>query len=856
MDISTVRGLLRNGESEVVEAKADARNVEELQRTACAMSNTKGGHIVVGVEERINPVGEEERFRFNGLLETRGTHRTLEQVGSSLRPTIKVEIDRIATEKNRAIFVIGVPKRSGSEMVSLANGDVYQRSGSEDVKAGIFKPKTASEEHSRQKHHEEIAVLEGLFSIKSDLVRAGEIAELTGINLGRIEGHLENLAKQGLFRKTIRTSSGLMAEVTAGDRLQIENRLNELRAASEKPETENQFGSPSTGLGPPESEASPSATESQAEASDKLELKDQVDVEIVRSEPDSADKDDESLLEIQSSESRSEASPVNARLDVTEGDDVLESKASTTTDRDGNPIVDRAGQPITANADIQLEGVTTSNATPTEAGNSVQIRREAKTPTLNAKEYGEVVAGLLAASPDSEAMTFALFGPWGRGKTFQMKQIAAALNRVENGPTYKSVWFSAWKYRSTPETWAYLFQCLLRASRADSRAIPWRAAFLKTGPALALFAMFGLMVSLIPNGGTSGLGFQLVQLLGFGSVVYLVTILLKFRSAGIRIARAYSPMDHSEKLGMQAAIGDDIRFLQAWMPKPVASRSCWAKTFIGFQILVYLVLAIAIAGQLFLFKTAEEKFEIPLIGEVATHIHPYVSLIPLLLWIVIAVVAPAVIFWPQSKANPVRSLLIIDDLDRCDPLQMLDVIESTLLILDDPEIKSRLQIAILVDDFAFRQALSKKYDLLLSVKDEQTGESNFGVPRLVRENQEKFFLLQLRLPKLQPKDIEPVVTALSDEMVAKPETGTEDVVIPDDALTTEDGSHIVVETEEGESELVVEAEEEISVDVILHRHERDQLASCIAQILGENDSLTLGPRSTAYYTDTKWGERS
>jgi hypothetical protein len=256
-----------------------------------------------------------------------------------------------------------------------------------------------------------------------------------------------------------------------------------------------------------------------------------------------------------------------------------------------------------------------------------------------------------------------------------------------------------------------------------------------------------------------------------------------------------------------------------------------------------LLLVLAVAWQLWRFETVQATLEIPFIGELATHIHPYASLIPFVVWIVVAIVAPAAIFLPRSKARPARLLLIIDDLDRCDPLQMLDVIESTLLILDDPEIKSRLQVAILVDEFAFEQALAKKYDLLLSVKDDKTGESKFGVPRLVRENQEKFFLLQLRLPELQPKDIEPVITALCDEMVAKQETDKEDVVMPDAVLTTEDGRSILAETEEGESELVVEAEEGISVDVILHQHERDQLASCIAQVLGENDSLILGPRS-------------
>lgn len=834
MDITTIQELLRKGESEVVEAISNADDLERLQRTICGMANTKGGHIIVGVEERANPPTERDRFRYDGIALLRGLHRRIERRGAELVPPVKVDVEHVKTNKSQAIFVVGVPINESREMVSLKNGMTYRRKGSTTVEAEIFKPKTASANRKNGDKQDEIAVLQSILKIDDGQVVASDLAEITGLDVPQVGVYLGGFKSRGLVSETVHTIRGDVAEVTAKDRKRIAERIAELQTGSGKSRTEDEFGTPSAGLAPPESDASRSASELQADASNKLELEQQVDFEVVGSSSVSEQDDNAASAKVQDSESRSEAS--SPEIEVADEEPIPESsrlKSDPLTDREGNPIEGRSGQPVTA-----------SGALSAVPGNQAHIRREAKKPTLNAKEYGEVVAGLLATSPDSEAMTFALFGPWGRGKTFQMKQIVKALDRVEGGPTYKPVWFSAWKYRSTPETWAYLFQCLLQESRTDSLAIPWRAAFLKTGPGLALFAMFGLMVSLIPNGGTSGVGFQLVQLLGFGSVVYVVTVLLKFRSAGIRIARAYSPMDHSEKLGMQAAIGDDIRFLlQAWMPKPVESRSCGTVASAIGQWLVYLLLVLAVAWQLWRFETVESKLELPFIGELATHVHPYASLLPFSGWIVLAVGAPAVIFWPQSKDKPVRSLLIIDDLDRCDPSQMLDVIESTLLILDDSEIKCRLQVAILVDDFAFKQALSKKYDLLLSVKDDETGESKFGVPRLVRENQEKFFLLQLRLPMLQPKDIDPVVAALSDEMIEKQETGSGEVVIPDDAITTEDGSPIVVETEDGDSVLVTESEEEVAVDVVLHQHERDRLSKCIAQILEDNDSLTLGPRS-------------
>ena len=37
-----------------------------------------------------------------------------------------------------------------------------------------------------------------------------------------------------------------------------------------------------------------------------------------------------------------------------------------------------------------------------------------------------------------------------------------------------------------------------------------------------------------------------------------------------------------------------------------------------------------------------------------------------------------------------RVLLIIDDLDRCEPTQMLQVLESTKLLLEDEEVHARV----------------------------------------------------------------------------------------------------------------------------------------------------------------------
>lgn len=115
------------GESETVEAKSNASDIASLEMTACAFANTKGGHIIIGVEERHNPPTERDRFRYDGITAPRGPVRQLESIGKTFRPAIKVEVDQVRVGNNQTIFVVSVPKHNGTELVSLKSGVAYLR---------------------------------------------------------------------------------------------------------------------------------------------------------------------------------------------------------------------------------------------------------------------------------------------------------------------------------------------------------------------------------------------------------------------------------------------------------------------------------------------------------------------------------------------------------------------------------------------------------------------------------------------------------------------------------------------------------------------------------------------------------
>jgi len=70
----SIEGLLREGESERVEFKTNLREEREILETICSFLNSKGGVILVGVDDFGRPVGLEiGRKSLEGLVSRKGT---------------------------------------------------------------------------------------------------------------------------------------------------------------------------------------------------------------------------------------------------------------------------------------------------------------------------------------------------------------------------------------------------------------------------------------------------------------------------------------------------------------------------------------------------------------------------------------------------------------------------------------------------------------------------------------------------------------------------------------------------------------------------------------------------------------
>ncbi len=135
-----------------------------------------------------------------------------------------------------------------------------------------------------------------------------------------------------------------------------------------------------------------------------------------------------------------------------------------------------------------------------EAGCIPEMVREAADDelALDVADYAKALATILRTAKDE--FTFALFGPWGSGKTTLTRLLRPLLEDPEafrketmvqetlfSQRRYKVVLHNAWKYREPPESWIYLYKsladCAGESLGAVGRvALAARAAHYRWGP--------------------------------------------------------------------------------------------------------------------------------------------------------------------------------------------------------------------------------------------------------------------------------------------------------------------------------------------------------------------------------------
>jgi hypothetical protein len=386
-----------------------------------------------------------------------------------------------------------------------------------------------------------------------------------------------------------------------------------------------------------------------------------------------------------------------------------------------------------------------------EAGNNERC--------LNVDDYADALAELFSRADDGE-FCFAVYGHWGRGKTFLMRCTKEALAKLRAG--YLVIDFKAWKYPTAPEVWVHLYETF--ANEAFERpwwlsvpnAIRTSIAHRGTGALLRAYALFA--IGLVPF--FSRLEFAgnvlnaIFLVFGVTGLIWLWTVVHGIQKTATRLTRQYiTPTRHNEKLGLQATIGCDLRaLLIGLIPKasfgmaPILTY--WAITFVA---LLGTWLRLTELGSSGVLKSALGPNVVNWSWWGAT------AFDALLLFAAIIVLN-----WIQGGGSrPKRVLLVVDDLDRCKPEHLLSVMESIKLLIEDQEISSRVQVAMLVEEEILKHAIYDKYKLLTDQKNADVLKTTYTADRLMRENCEKLFTASLRLPQLSKNDLRNVISSFA-----------------------------------------------------------------------------------------------
>ncbi|MGL6196939.1 MAG: P-loop NTPase fold protein [Thermoguttaceae bacterium] len=459
-------------------------------------------------------------------------------------------------------------------------------------------------------------------------------------------------------------------------------------------------------------------------------------------------------------------------------------------------------------------------------------------PCLHIGEIADAIADVLDDSEKS--ICFGLFGRWGRGKTYLAKQVAKRLEKKN----YATIEYNAWKYRTTPESWAFLYETFANKLRKTSWFAIVYAGVLRHGLWPLIFGLFLIAVpgiidlvtaTNIENCSVSNQGTVISQKLESNKNNYITPgkknatkhlatcnstchspkqlpddkkacgqkqsnwgisqqIVLKYYPIIlmsnpqtdrwqfiINILKALSILtgtgfvtrfmfrsfanfrkyfvlpDHHDKLGLQAIIGDDFSaMIRAWIPSNPKTLSK-SYTVIICTILVFAAVWSA-AGYALMGVS----------GQLASNMYGFiiccvfsamilgVSFIPFALFVNEIPCINKIFQWPWYKTK--RLLLIVDDLDRCESDNILEIIESIQLLCRENDLGDRLQVCILIEERTLSKKLEEKYHSLLPSLEGVNKAGNLRkyrktVKQLVSDNIEKIFDAHICLDKIPEGDL-------------------------------------------------------------------------------------------------------
>jgi hypothetical protein len=350
-------------------------------------------------------------------------------------------------------------------------------------------------------------------------------------------------------------------------------------------------------------------------------------------------------------------------------------------------------------------------------------------PVLGVEAIAESMSKQIESFDDEEGQMVGVFGRWGRGKTFFIRELSKKLGfdynldfqKYNSKRKFELIKVHAWKYRESNAFWAYLYQTLAEQYYKSSK-IPLigelyriiRLNCMRMGLMKFLKLLIPLLISIIWwsisfDSKLTFLSFIFgikLEMKSFEHLIkgiinvtpLLISIFLFFKNVLPKASKLFTEISKKHhfntELGFQARVQDEIKILlKSWIGKS---------------------------------KLREKK----------------------------------------------KVLIIVDDLDRCDIDNILLIADALRVILEDREIIIRTIVVCLVDERILIQAIKNKYENLNDQKESL----------LISEYMDKLFISGIKLPEL-----------LDEEKSAILDSITKDHVLPEYPRFISKGEEIIVQ---------------------------------------------------------------
>lgn len=290
---------------------------------------------------------------------------------------------------------------------------------------------------------------------------------------------------------------------------------------------------------------------------------------------------------------------------------------------------------------------------------------------------------------------FAMFGAWGRGKTFTSETVRRNLPA-----DMLAIRFPSWLYPNKPECWAHLyrtiFEGLLRENASSLYSAVVRMNFERSGVWQAVLSVMYVMIWLFAASSLDvGFAWSLAYSIGPVALLFAWKIASAVPNVVKHLHTVYWRIEsHTEKLGLQETIGRDLRdLINAWNAPSTPS----------IRRMIALIPVLYIVPFAFLLVKALSKGT-PLYTEFSG------SVPPIMAWSVFCLCSLVLLVLVETnRPGKKRLLVIIEDLDRVSAEHSLSITESISVFLADHSASAAMHFLFLMDEKALDSAIVARH---------------------------------------------------------------------------------------------------------------------------------------------------